>query len=375
MSISPQNSENFSKKCEKCGQTAISYGLSHRHGADSIPAGAEGGTLPVMAVRVWVVGLVGVAALAACSGKSGPGADVQDDPAVAAGKTSTPKPGAPTQTGGATQSVPDDEPVTGGESVSVGGTASSNDAGAASSNDAGAGPAAAGAPADLVGITVHASATPVIHESYGTLQMQVVLTARPSAPVQVELESSDTFHASVSPAMLTFTPNNWATPQIALVKGVTDLVADGEHLVTIVTLPAVSKDPRYMSFDAADFEVSVLDDTDTGITVRPDVGLITDETGGAAVFYVVLNSMPTASVTIPFSSNDLTEGVVAPASVTFTRDGWNEPHAVTITGVDDQILDGTQPYKIVSGAAVSDDPSYAGLQPESVHVTNVDNDQ
>lgn len=327
-----------------------------------------------MAVRAWVLGLVGVAALVACSGKSGPGADVQDDPASSGGKTSTgkPKPGGPAQTGGKAQGVPDDEPVTGGETVSGGGT--NNDAGAAP-QVAGAPGDSAGAPGDSIGIAVHTSAKAVIHESYGTLQMQVVLTARPSAAVQVELESSDTFHASVSPAMLTFTPSNWATPQIALVEGVTDLVADGEHLVTIVTLPAISDDPRYMNFDAADFEVSVLDDTEPGITVRPNAGLITAETGSTAVFHVVLNSMPTASVTIPFSSNDLTEGVVAPASVTFTRDGWNEPHAVTITGVDDQILDGVQPYKIVFGAAVSEDPSYAGLQSESVQVTNADNDQ
>jgi len=54
-----------------------------------------------------------------------------------------------------------------------------------------------------------------------------------------------------------------------------------------------------------------------GITVTPTSGLETTESGGTDTFTVVLNTQPTDDVTIGLSSNDLTEGTVSPASLTF----------------------------------------------------------
>ena len=63
--------------------------------------------------------------------------------------------------------------------------------------------------------------------------------------------------------------------------------------------------------------------------------LTTTEAGGPATFTVVLNSRPTASVTIPLVSSMPDEGTVTPASLTFTTMNWNAPQTVTVTGVDD----------------------------------------
>ncbi len=54
-----------------------------------------------------------------------------------------------------------------------------------------------------------------------------------------------------------------------------------------------------------------------GITVSPSSGLETTEAGGSDTFTIVLDSQPTADVTIGLSSSDLSEGTVSPASVTF----------------------------------------------------------
>ena len=102
-------------------------------------------------------------------------------------------------------------------------------------------------------------------------------------------------------------------------------------------------------------------------------GLTTTETGGTATFTVVLNIWPTAAVTISVSSSDITEGTVAPQSLTFTATNWNIPQTVTITGVDDNIDDGDQNYKIVL-AATSDQPDYNGINLPEVLVTNRDDD-
>ena len=47
---------------------------------------------------------------------------------------------------------------------------------------------------------------------------------------------------------------------------------------------------------------------------------------------------------------------------------------VTVTGVDDLIVDGNILYTIIIGAATSSDLSYNGLNPADVGLTNLDND-
>src|SRR5260370_17145250 len=84
--------------------------------------------------------------------------------------------------------------------------------------------------------------------------------------------------------------------------------------------------------NAADVSVTNTDNDTPGITVIPTSGLATTEGGGTAAFTVVLTSQPTANVTIGLSSSDLTEGTVAPASVTFTSANWNPAQTVTVRG-------------------------------------------
>jgi hypothetical protein len=103
-------------------------------------------------------------------------------------------------------------------------------------------------------------------------------------------------------------------------------------------------------------------------------GLSTREDLSTATFTIVLNSQPTADVTIPFHSSNPKEGTVNPASVTFTPADWKSPRTITITGADDDAADGAQPYTILVDAATSTDAKYKGLDAPDVPVTNVDND-
>ena len=97
-----------------------------------------------------------------------------------------------------------------------------------------------------------------------------------------------------------------------------------------------------------------------GITVQPSSGLETTEDGGQASFTVVLDSQPTAAVTIGISSSDATEGIVDQSSLVFDDTNWNVPQTVTVTGQDDTDGDGNVAYSIITAAAVSADPAYAG---------------
>lgn len=114
-------------------------------------------------------------------------------------------------------------------------------------------------------------------------------------------------------------------------------------------------------------------DTFNGFTIGVISGN-TNENGTQAAFTVKLNSQPTDDVTIPVSSNDTSEGMVSPTSLTFTSANWDINQTVTVTGVDDNIVDGTQNYKIILGVTISSDADYNGLDPADISITNIDND-
>lgn len=116
------------------------------------------------------------------------------------------------------------------------------------------------------------------------------------------------------------------------------------------------------------------DNTSAGISVNPTDGLVTNEAGEHAAFAVVLESTPTASVTVGLSCSDITEGTVGGSQLVFTTENWNTEQTVVVTGIDDEEVDGDQPYRIITEPASSDDGSYNGIDPADVLATNVDND-
>jgi trimeric autotransporter adhesin len=94
-------------------------------------------------------------------------------------------------------------------------------------------------------------------------------------------------------------------------------------------------------------------------------------TGG---FSVVLNTAPTADVTIALSVSDATELSLGTSTLTFTAANWNVVQQVTVSGVDDSLADGAVWSTVFLAPAVSADPAYHGLNPTDVSVQNADND-
>ena len=226
---------------------------------------------------------------------------------------------------------------------------------------------------DTAGITVTPTAGLTTTESGGTATFTIALTSQPTANVTVGLTSSNTAEGTVSPSSVTFTNANWNTPQTVTVTGVDDHV-DGNAAYTIVTAASMSSDTNYNGLNPADVSVTNTDNDTAGITVTPTSGLTTTESGGTATFTVVLNTQPTADVAIAFSSSNTAEGTVSLVSLTFTNANWNTPQTVTVTGVDDYVLDGPVAYTVVTAPAVSADSHYSGVDAADVAVTNTDND-
>jgi acetyl esterase/lipase len=123
--------------------------------------------------------------------------------------------------------------------------------------------------------------------------------------------------------------------------------------------------------------VTIIDDDEAGVAVNPTSGLQTTESGGQAQFTVVLTSQPTANVTIALSSSDETEGTVTTplsGSLTFTSADWDQVRTVTVTGQDDDVVDGNVGYSILTDPAVSFDPHYSSLDAVDVSLVNIDHD-
>ncbi|WP_254175027.1 beta strand repeat-containing protein [Planktothrix pseudagardhii] len=120
--------------------------------------------------------------------------------------------------------------------------------------------------------------------------------------------------------------------------------------------------------------VTLTNDDTAGIVLKPKTGLTTTEASGRDIFNVRLSSQPSADVTIGLTSDNTAEGTLSANSVTFTPSNWNQPQTVTVTGVDDNIIDGNKAYKIVTADATSTDTNYSGLVSNDIGVTNLDND-
>lgn len=209
----------------------------------------------------------------------------------------------------------------------------------------------------------------------GTSQvLSLVLGSQPTASVTFTIASSDVTEGSVSPAVRTFTTSNWNVPQNITVTGVNDSLADGDQSYTVTIHVGISGDANYAVLPDATVSFINVDDETAGITVQPQSGLTTTESGGTATFTMVLTSQPTASVSIGISSDLTTEGTVSPASVTFSTVNWATPRTITVTGVNDLMADGDRLFHIVNAAATSTDLQYNGLDPADVTVVNADND-
>ncbi|HMX35431.1 MAG TPA: hypothetical protein PKC66_24570, partial [Leptospiraceae bacterium] len=166
---------------------------------------------------------------------------------------------------------------------------------------------------------------------------------------------------------------NWNIPQTVTILGQDDLSYDGNVNFTITLGPTSSSDAAYNDLSQPNIAVINEDNDTAGITIiNPTI--TTNESGSSAVFYVVLQSQPTATVSIPLTNNGSSEGTLSTTSLTFTTSSWNIQQAVTVTGLDDFNLDGNITYSIQVGAPVSLDLAYNSVSPQSVSVTNIDND-
>ncbi|SVB18240.1 uncharacterized protein METZ01_LOCUS171094, partial [marine metagenome] len=232
---------------------------------------------------------------------------------------------------------------------------------------------------DTAGVTVFQSDGSTVVSEVGTSDVvsdvvSVVLNTQPTSvvTVTVDLAGSDeasTDEASIDVTELMFTTDNWSVAQDVTVTGVDDDVDDDDQ--TSMLTFSISGAAAYAALDDQEVVVTTTDDETSGFTVSTPVVTVS-ESGSTATLQVVLDSKPSAAVTISLTGSDADEALVGPTTLTFIPEDWKSPQDVIITGVNDLTVDGNQ-ASTVTLTTSSADSDYADLT-AAVNVTTTDDD-
>lgn len=218
-------------------------------------------------------------------------------------------------------------------------------------------------------------ATPLVVSEAGVSdRFTVRLAARPGAVVTLDVEVDDATEGTVAPARVTLQPEAWADPVTFTVRGVDDDAVDGDVAFTISTT-TTSTDPLWYGLSVGTVYAVNQDDDVAGLHLRPAgaAGLLqTSEAGASDTLTVSLDRAPLADVTVTLAIDDATEASLSAASLTFTPSNHATPQGVTVTGLDDDDLDGAVVFG-VTATTTSTDAAWDGLVATATGL-NVDDD-
>ncbi|MBQ9243520.1 MAG: hypothetical protein IJ165_09940 [Proteobacteria bacterium] len=195
-------------------------------------------------------------------------------------------------------------------------------------------------------------------EAGGTVQIELKLSAKPSANVTFTVSSSDTSEGTVDVETITITPEDWDQPHIVTVTGQNDDEKESAEQTTyqIVFGQTESEDKDFNGLTIAPIQLINTDDDKAGVTLSA-TAIEVDESDTKSVVGIVLNSKPQADVTITATSSKPEEAIPENDTLVFTPENWNVPQNFTVDGVQDYKVDGDQSFTISFNFA-SDDDTY-----------------
>ena len=225
------------------------------------------------------------------------------------------------------------------------------------------------------GVTVSTPALTVTEEDTTGATYTVVLNSQPTANVTVTVAGHAGTDVTPSPTSLTFTSTTWGTAQTVTVTAGDD--ADTANDAVSLTHSAASTDSEYQGITIAGVAVTVTDndnDAPPGVTVSTPALTVTEEDTTGASYTVVLNSEPTATVTVTVAGHAGTDVSLTPSSatLTFTPMNWGTAQTVTVTAGAD--ADAANESVSLTHSAASTDSDYQGITIAGVAVTVRDND-
>ena len=221
------------------------------------------------------------------------------------------------------------------------------------------------------GVTVSKTALAVVEGHATGDSYTVVLNTQPTADVTVTVAGHAGTDVTPTPATLTFTSMTWATAQTVNVTAGED--SDTVNDTVSLTHSSTSTDSDYDAITIAGVVVTVIDnDAGPGVTVSKTALTVTEGYLTGESYTVILNTQPTADVTVTVAGHAGTDVTATPATLTFTSTTWATAQTVTVTaGEDDDEVNDTVS---LTHSAASTDTAYDGITIAGVTVTVTDND-
>ena len=218
----------------------------------------------------------------------------------------------------------------------------------------------------MAGVTVTPTALTVPEGS--SAKYTVVLTSQPSADVTISLSfaSGSDEDITVDKTSLAFTTDNWDAAQEVTVSAAEDTdTANGT-----ATIDHTVSGGGYDNVSVSSVTATEADNDAAGVTVTPTA--LTVAEGGSATYNVVLDTEPSADVTISlsFASGSDADITVDKTSLTFTTDNWGAAQEITVSAAeDDDATDGTATIEHTASGG-----GYGGVSVSSITATEADND-
>ena len=217
---------------------------------------------------------------------------------------------------------------------------------------------------DTAGVTI---STDVLEVSEGSSQSYtLVLDTEPAADVTVEIQMPEDAEIAVSPLALTFTAANWNTPQTVAVTADQDDDAIDDNPVTLTHIVSGGD---YEGVTAADVEVTIIEDDTTGVTIS--ITALEVAEGDTGHYTIVLDTEPTADVTVEIQVPENADIAVSPLTLTFTADNWNTLQTVTVTAAQDADAVADDPVTLTHAVSGGD---YQDVTAAEVEVTIIEDD-
>ena len=109
-----------------------------------------------------------------------------------------------------------------------------------------------------------------------------------------------------------------------------------------------------------DVQVTVTDDDAARVSIDPTELTVTEGDATGASYTVVLDSQPTADVTVTISGHAGTDVSVTPSSLTFTSESWGTAQTVTVSAAQDD--DAAPDEAVTLSHAVNGTGEYAAIR-------------
>lgn len=216
----------------------------------------------------------------------------------------------------------------------------------------------------------------------GTILMN--LTAAPTADVTVTFaDANGASECTYLPTSITFDTFHWADVQAVTVVAVDDGRVEGPHSCTPVATFS-SSDPGYNQLSPATLTAVSIADNDSvgfqtpssdlvnGVPVTADLNL--SENGDTGIFLFRLTSEPVNPVSVQFSNATGIQCGFQANPIVFTSADWNQTQAVTVTAVDDAVVEGDHLCSPVA-TFVSFDADYGNMAQQYLSTLTIsDND-